>query len=120
MKIGTCVSLSTMEGLEDKFGQLQKYGFTSCQLISWNPKIWTDENAAVISSLLDTYGITVSAFWCGWEGPRVWNFYDGPLTLGLVPVEYRVMRVKNLCDGADFAKKLGLTGDGADTAGPGK
>ena len=109
MKIGTCVSLSTMEGLEDKFGQLRKYGFTSCQLISWNPKIWTDENAAVISCLLDTYGITVSAFWCGWEGPSDWNFYEGQLTLGLVPADYRYARVKNLCDGADFAKKLGVT-----------
>ena len=109
MKIGTCVSLSTMEGLEDKFGQLQKYGFTSCQLISWNTKIWTDENAAVICSLLDTYGITVSAFWCGWEGPSDWNFYEGQLTLGLVPADYRYARVKNLCDGADFAKKLGVT-----------
>ena len=109
MKIGTCVSLSTMKGLEDKFGQLQKYGFTSCQLISWNPKIWTDENAAVICSLLDTYGITVSAFWCGWEGPSDWNFYEGQLTLGLVPADYRYARVKNLCDGADFAKKLGVT-----------
>ena len=109
MKIGTCVSLSSMEGLEDKFGQLRKYGFTSCQLISWNPKIWTDENAAVISSLLDTYGITVSAFWCGWEGPSDWNFYEGQLTLGLVPADYRYARVKNLCDGADFAKKLGVT-----------
>ena len=109
MKIGTCVSLSSMEGLEDKFGQLRKYGFTSCQLISWNPKIWTDENAAVICSLLDTYGITVSAFWCGWEGPSDWNFYEGQLTLGLVPADYRYARVKNLCDGADFAKKLGVT-----------
>ena len=109
MKIGTCVSLSSMEGLEDKFGQLRKYGFTSCQLISWNPKIWTDENAAVISCLLDTYGITVSAFWCGWEGPSDWNFYEGQLTLGLVPADYRYARVKNLCDGADFAKKLGVT-----------
>ena len=109
MKIGTCVSLSTMEGLEDKFGQLRKYGFTSCQLISWNPKIWTDENAAVICSLLDTYGITVSAFWCGWEGPSDWNFYEGQLTLGLVPADYRYARVMNLCDGADFAKKLGVT-----------
>lgn len=109
MKIGTCVSLSSMEGLEDKFGQLQKYGFTSCQLISWNPKVWTEENAAVIRSLLDTYGITVSAFWCGWEGPSDWNFYEGQLTLGLVPADYRYARVKNLCDGADFAKKLGVT-----------
>ena len=53
-------------------------------------------------------GTTVSAFWCGWEGPCVWNFYEGQTTLGLVPPEYREMRIKNLCDGADFAAKLGV------------
>lgn len=109
MKIGTCISLSSMEGLEEKLARLHQYGFTSCQLISWNPKVWTEENAAVIRSLLDTYGITVSAFWCGWEGPSDWNFYEGQLTLGLVPADYRYARVKNLCDGADFAKMLGIT-----------
>ncbi|MBQ5837970.1 MAG: sugar phosphate isomerase/epimerase, partial [Clostridia bacterium] len=37
-----------------------------------------------------------------------WNFYEGQKNLGLVPPEYREMRIKNLCDGADFAKKLGV------------
>ena len=109
MKIGTCVSLSSMEDIEEKLSMLRKHGFDSCQLLSWNPKIWTDENAPVLKSLLEKYGVTVSAFWCGWEGPSDWNFYTGQLTLGLVPPEYRSMRVKNLCDGADFAKKLGIT-----------
>ena len=110
MKIGTCVILSsTLEGIEDKLATLQKYGFRSCQLLSWNPAVWTDENALILKSLLEKYEITPSAFWCGWEGPCVWNFYDGQITLGLVPPEYRTMRIKNLCDGADFAKKLGVT-----------
>ena len=81
MNIGTCVSLSTMEGLPDKFATLRNNNFDSCQLLSWNPAVWTDENAAILKNLLEEYGITVSAFWCGWEGPAVWNFYDGQLTL---------------------------------------
>lgn len=109
MKLGTCVSFSSMEGMEEKLVQLGKFGFSSCQLISWNPKVWTDENADILKSLLAKYHVTVSAFWCGWEGPSDWNFYEGQLTLGLVPVEYRYARVKNLCDGADFAYKLGIT-----------
>ena len=109
MKIGTCVSLSSMAGIEEKLANLRKHGFFSCQLISWNPKVWTEENASVLNALLERYGITVSAFWCGWEGPSDWNFYDGQLTLGLVPPDYRYARVKNLCDGADFARKLGIT-----------
>ena len=109
MKIGTCVSLSSMDDIEKRLATLCKHGFDSCQLLAWNPTIWTDENATTLKGLLDKLGITVSAFWCGWEGPRDWNFYTGQLTLGLVPPEYRAMRVKNLCDGADFAKKLGIT-----------
>ena len=109
MKLGTCVSFSSMEGMEEKLVQLGKFGFSSCQLISWNPKVWTNENADILKSLLAKYHVRVSAFWCGWEGPSDWNFYEGQLTLGLVPVEYRYARVKNLCDGADFAHKLGIT-----------
>lgn len=108
MKIGTCVMLSSMEGIEDKLSVLRKNQFDSCQLVSWNPTIWTEENAALLNELFAKYGITVSAFWCGWEGPCDWNFYTGQLTLGLVPPEYRQMRIQNLCDGADFARKLGI------------
>lgn len=109
MKIGTCVSIDTMEGIEQKLAVLQREGFQTCQLVAWNPAVWTDENAAALTDLLAENRITVSAFWCGWEGPRSWNFYDGQITLGLIPPEYRQTRVKNLCDGADFAHKLGIT-----------
>lgn len=109
MKIGTCIHIDEISEIESKFATLRKNGFNSCQLISWKPAVWTDDNAEVISGLLFDYEITVSAFWCGWEGPRVWDFYDGQLTLGLVPPKYRQMRIQNLCDGADFAHSLGIT-----------
>ncbi len=109
MNIGTCVSFSSMEGMGEKLAALMKNNFRFCQLISWCPDAWTDENAASLKALLKKYGVTVSAFWCGWEGPCEWNFYAGQLTLGLVPPEYRAMRIGNLCNGADFAMKLGIT-----------
>ena len=109
MKIGTCVNFTAISEMEGKFATLRNNGFDSCQLLSWHPATWTDENAAVLNTLTEKYGVTISAFWCGWEGPADWNFYEGQLTLGLVPPEYRQMRIRNLCDGADFAKKLGVT-----------
>ena len=109
MKIGTCVNFTAISEMENKFATLRNNGFDSCQLLSWHPATWTDENAAVLNTLTEKYGVTISAFWCGWEGPADWNFYEGQLTLGLVPPEYRQMRIQNLCDGADFAKKLGVT-----------
>ena len=109
MEIGVLVNFRLGDDMEEKFANLHKNGFHSCQLACWVPSLWSDENAALIRSLTEKYDITISAFWCGWEGPKVWNFIDGPISLGLVPPEYRAMRVKNLCDGADFAKKLGVT-----------
>ena len=38
----------------------------------------------------------------------VWDFYRGPITLGLVPEETREMRIGELCAGSDFAKLLGV------------
>lgn len=108
MKIGVCVNFDEIDGMAKKFENLKAEGFDNCQLISWKPVLWTDDNLEIIKKLIKENGITISAFWCGWEGPCVWNFYDGQITLGLVPPEYRTMRIKNLCDGADFAHKLGV------------
>ncbi len=109
MKIGNMIHFAEREKLEKYFEQLLFFGFDNCQLGSWNPKDWTDENAEMVKELCEKHGITISAFWCGWSGPVVWDFYDGQLTLGLVPPEYRQMRVEQLCAGADWAKKLGVT-----------
>lgn len=109
MQIGTCIRFKSIESLEDQLLMLKKYGFSTCQLLAWMPELWTDENAEIVKGLFEKHGVTISAFWCGWEGPKVWNFYEGQLTLGLVPQDFRAMRMKNLCDGANFAKKLGVT-----------
>lgn len=109
MKIGVCVYFTGIEALERKFQDLLANGFDNCQLLAWEPSLWTDENAGKVNVLLEKYGVTISAFWCGWTGPKVWDFYDGQLTLGLVPADYRAMRVQELIAGADFAKKLHIT-----------
>ena len=108
LKTGICVHFNSVDEMSKKFNDMLREGFDNCQLISWVPALWTDENAAILKKMIDETGVTVSAFWCGWEGPCVWNFYEGHATLGLVPPEYREMRIKNLCDGADFAAKLGV------------
>ncbi len=109
MKIGTCVNFNEISTLEEKFKTLKENGYGSCQLISWKPEVWTDENAALIKEYTNKYNVVITAFWCGWEGPCVWNFYEGQTTIGLVPEEFRKMRIKNLCDGSDFAEKLGVS-----------
>jgi len=108
MNIGTMIWFEAGT-FEKKVSHLKKMGFNSFQFQSWEPKDWTDENVELIKYVLKKYDVEISAFWCGWEGPKVWDFYDGQITLGLVPLKYRQMRIKNLCDGADFAKKIGIS-----------
>ena len=109
MKIGTCVGFTGMDSIEEKLCKLRENGFDNCQLLSWDASLRTPENLPVLKGLLEKYGITVSAFWCGWDGPAVWNLYEGQTTLGLVPPAHRERRAATLMEGADYAKALGVT-----------
>ena len=51
MKIGTCVNFTSIEEMEAKFATLRTHGFTTCQLLSWDPKLWTNENAKILNEL---------------------------------------------------------------------
>ncbi len=109
MKIGNLILFNSLETIEEKFKIQNNSGFGSCQLCCWNIEFFTEENARLINSLKEKYEIEISALWCGWSGPAVWNFYDGPKTLGLLPEEYRETRVKELLKGCDFAEMIGVT-----------
>lgn len=69
--------------------------------------LMNDENAEKLLKMLDGK-LQVTSFWCGWSGPNVWNFVDGPGTLGLVPEAYRAIRIEELKKGAHFANRLGV------------
>ncbi|MFP4105903.1 MAG: sugar phosphate isomerase/epimerase family protein [Phycisphaerae bacterium] len=83
-------------------------GLTSCQVGSWQPDTWNPATAEALRSAADSDGVDISCFWTGWSGPRVWNFVDGPGTVGLVPPAYRERRTAELIAGAEFAASLGV------------
>ena len=107
MKLGVFVKLS--KNIKEEFKKLRDNGFSTCQVDVWDDALKTDEMAELVNSAKEEYGIEITALWCGWEGPAVWNFYEGPLTLGLVPAAFRSARIENLKKGSDFAKKIGVT-----------
>lgn len=107
MNIGVLIELFQDTVLEEKFAELKKMGLSSCQLVCWDRKLINDnEVAEKVKKAIEEYQIHVTAFWCGWEGRRVWDFYEGQLTLGLIPDDYRVERLKMLMEGSDFARKI--------------
>jgi len=107
MKIGVLVYLRD-KNVEESIKQVHELGLEYCQLCAWEHSLFTDEVAEIIKSACERYNVTVSTFWCGWSGPAVWNFYEGPATLGIVPREHREYRISELMAGSDFAKKLGV------------
>ena len=110
MKIGVLIELFEDTDIDAKFAELRLMGMESCQLVCWNRRILHDDSAAeAVNRAVEKHGVKISAFWCGWEGRKVWDFYEGQLTLGLVPSDYRVERVKMLMEGSDFAKKIHVT-----------
>ncbi len=106
LDIGAIVSLESL--LKDGTGELQALDLNSCQVNAWNTDILTEENASALKEILGG-SIKVSSLWVGWPGPKAWNFIDGPATLGLVPREFRYVRMEALKRGARFAKMLGIT-----------
>lgn len=107
MKIGVQAFLGA--DIKDRFRKVRELGFDNCQLTNWNKDLHTDEMAALVNEAKEEFGVEITAYWCGWSGPSAWNFTEGPITLGIVPTEYRAMRVEELKRGADFAKKIGVT-----------
>ena len=107
MKVGVVIIVNDVE-VDAKFKKAADLGFKSCQINCWNHKIMGDELAANIKAASEKYGVEISSAWIGWSGPAVWNFIEGPTTLGIVPREHREARVEELIHGADFAKKVGV------------
>lgn len=107
MKIGVLTALSLNESIDVQFKKMKDMGFSVCQLTCWNTELLNKKTAEEINRAKAEHGVDISTFWCGWSGPQVWNFTEGPLTLGIVPTEYRELRTKELLAGSDFAQLIG-------------
>src|ERR1700745_263749 len=57
---------------------------------------------------LDKYQIEATSLVVGGPGREVWDFYEGPQTIGLVPRETRAVRIAHIKEASDFAKQCGI------------
>lgn len=109
MRIGSLITLDRNTDIRERFSELRDMGMDACQLVCWDLATYKDPRIAeTILAAKEEYGVTVTAFWAGWEGRCVWDLQEGQVTLGIVPVAYRAQRLQNLKDGSDFAKKIGV------------
>ena len=103
MPIGVLNSLAN-DG--DCFQKVRNFGVDVCQLVSWDETQANPRIAANVQRYAREGNVRISALWAGWPGPKVWDFRQGPVTLGLVPQEYRAERVEVLKRWAEFAASI--------------
>ena len=75
-------------------------------------QIFVDQfEANLVGSLrqaLEKYQIEATSVVVGGPGKEVWDFYQGPLTIGLVPKATRATRIAHIKKASDFAKQCGI------------
>src|SRR5260370_11970616 len=89
----------------DAISKVHDLGLPTCQ-------VFVDEIDSVLSGrlreALNKYPIEATSLALGGPGREVWDFYEGPLTIGLVPHETREARIAHIKKASDFAKRCGI------------
>jgi len=82
MRLGLIIGIG--KDPESAIAKVHDLGLPTCQVgvESFEPELVT-----ALRSALDRYGIEATSLVVGGPGPEVYDFYQGPLTIGLVPVE---------------------------------
>lgn len=107
MELGLMISPAKTP--EETIRRVQELGFRTC-FLSLDGYIgqFTTAAADQIGSLLAKYGVRATTVEVVGPQPLVWNFLQGPSTIGLVPRKHRAARIAALTGASDFAKLLGV------------
>jgi sugar phosphate isomerase/epimerase len=112
------VTMGVGKDPEAAFQRVRDFGVPTCQ--AWTEN-YSDAAYDAFRAAMDKYGIEVTAIMTGGgpihfprrpatsPRPRRSIYYTGPLTIGLVPREFRQQRVDNYKRASDFAKRLGVS-----------
>ncbi len=90
---------------EAAIAKVHDLGLPTCQLYveDFEPGL----NTRLLQAL-DRHQIEATSVVVGGPGREVWDFYEGPLTIGVVPRETRAARMARMKQGSDFAKACGI------------
>ena len=96
-------------GAEVAISRVKDLGLSNC-FLSLDGYIghFTPLLAQELNGLLQKYSVVATSAEVVGPGRLVWDFLDGPSTIGLVPRETRAARIDALKQTSDFAKMLGI------------
>lgn len=90
---------------EVELKHVKDLGFSYCQLLVSE---YTPELVKRLRASIEKYQVFPTTLICMGPGDYVWNFTEGPSTIGLIPREFREVRIKRLHQGIDFCKEVGI------------
>ena len=96
------------EGPEHAIEKVHSLGFPTCQVSCWRGTQLDDDTAQRLRQAAAQHGVGISTIWAGLPGRHVWDFLEGPTTIGLVPEATRAERLAVLKRSAEFASKVGV------------
>ena len=106
MAIGVMIAPS-YDHPEVAIARVKELGMSNC-FLSLDGYIgrFSPSAAEQLGSALEKHGVTATSAEVVGPGRLVWDFWDGPETIGLVPPATRAARIDALKQTSDFAKRL--------------
>lgn len=105
-KLGVVVTLNDKNTPAKVLAKVHTLGLPTCQI---GAGAAPDINlAGPITEALAKYQIEATAIMTLGPGPMVWDFYNGPRTIGIVPPASRAARMNALKRASDLAKACGI------------
>lgn len=105
-QLGLAVKLA--DGPAEIMQKVSSFGFTVCQVGVTDVTYYTEETLAILKAERQQYGLDIAILGTGPPGRVVYDFIEGPETIGLVAESTRDERAAAMMQGSDFAAELGI------------
>lgn len=102
-RLGIVTGVTGSGGPEAGIAKVHSLGFPTCQ-VSVGPAT----TAKPLRDTLEKYQVEATAVMTLGGGRMVWDFYEGPSTIGIVPPATRAARIGALKRASDLAKQCGI------------
>ncbi|HEV8637473.1 MAG TPA: sugar phosphate isomerase/epimerase family protein [Chloroflexota bacterium] len=106
LKLGLVVSLT--KGVGACLDKVVALGLPTCQVTVPASLALSDSLAIELELGARARGVEITTIWTHCRDGQIWNFVDGPATIGLVPAATRQAAVERLKEGSDFARRAGV------------
>ncbi len=103
-RLGMFVYLDGKEP-DEALAPVKQLGFTCCEVYL---NSFSDAYAAKLRASLERLGLEATALFASGPGPQVYDFYQGPETIGLVARPFREARVAAFKQASGFARQCGI------------